>query len=105
MTVASAVLRPLCRLQFAKNGEIINEEDSRVRGAVLRAQATNYIRKHPENFMPVFCKDQDITPSQDAVDQQKAMKAWLEAMAEPHTWIEGLTLYAISCKLGTPLVV
>ncbi len=66
-------------LQFAKDGQILTEEESRLKGAALRGQATDFIRKHSEKFMPVFHKDKDASPSQEAEDPKQAMKDWLEA--------------------------
>ena len=92
-------------VHYQNTGQMMSEEESRRQGAALRVQAVAHVRKHQKDFMPFFSPDKDVPPDASANDEIQNMKDWLEAMAQPNTWIEGMTLYALSRKQGMPIVV
>lgn len=76
---------------------LLTEEASQPQGAKLRGAAVTYLRKHKEEDVKFFAAD-----SQG--ESHRNFDVWL-IMGKPDTWIDGLTLQALSTKTGTPFII
>ena len=93
---------------FNATREALSEDISRREGGLIRGQAVGHIRTHEDTYLPYFAKDRDHDPADPDPSQRgiaQTFHEWLQQMATPNCWADGLTLQGIASKLGFALVI
>ncbi|CAE7247805.1 unnamed protein product [Symbiodinium sp. CCMP2592] len=86
-------------------GEEIDTETAKRRGAVLRASCINHMRKRAEEYAPWIAEDADTAPEEEAPTQDSRLNRFLAQAADPTFWICGIQLFAACEKRGIPIVI
>ena len=80
-----------------KTGESMSETKAQTEGAWLRSQACQHIQKHRETFINFFASQ--------PLSQNVSFNKWVENAALASTWVDGLLIHSLACKLGTAIVI
>ena len=88
---------------FLQHGKNLEQTACKREAAWLRAQAVQHVKNHTTEFHEFLVKDKDVSP--EAAAEDNAVAQWLETAADTKTWIDGLAIYTLACKLGVPIVV
>lgn len=78
-------------------GKSITETKAQTEGAWFRSQACQHILKHRETFVNFFASQ--------TLSQTSSFDTWIEKAALASTWVDGLLIHSLACKLGTAIVI